>query len=168
MIVCLSMVVIPLTANAEIKYPPICSSELKQTRNGISLNFTACELTDSGEKFIMQFSCLFGMSIFTLQGGYEFKSSLDGLDFKEQANNNGSYYTKYRIGKQDYAEFLSFSSKKALGLYSDTDFTKLAKSMFYNEQVKFVVDTHDGTAKHTFNITGIEDLIEPVREACLW
>lgn len=87
------------------------------------------------------------------------------------SDNRGGGRVDYRIDDNpaDYRSMEESSDNKALGLWSGGRSIPFIKSLFGGETIFMRASPfNESPVEMTFNISGLEEAIEPLREACGW
>ncbi len=166
MIVCLSMVVIPLTATAQPAPEP----------GNCNLHIDIDDFTDEKSHWLLCSSKEYGnysktvvMVIYCYknntgvsfsEGGYVFEST--------EGSYRDEYHTNYRLDSDPPLIFRGSATHDALSVGQGNSSIEFIKEMFGHATLKVGIRTSRSRPTHTFNISDIEHDIKPIREDCGW
>ncbi len=93
----------------------------------------------------------------------------DGYILKSSNDTSDTWEADYRLDKLKASKFNAYASRNAFFPTPLSAHIPFIKEMFNHDKLRVRFETYDGTRETaTFKITGTENEIKPIREACNW
>ncbi len=166
MIVCLSLMAIPLIAYAQ-DLPPLGENMYKIKKDEFTdeeshwLWYTSNEFGDYSKTVSMVISCNNNKTALNFSGGgYVWKSTINN----RQSN---TIKTQYRLDGKQATSMNLIQNHEASAILGTAAIAHI-QTIIGNDVLKIGLQMSNGVRIHTFNVGDMESDIKPIRENCGW